>query len=527
VLLIACVNVANLLIGRGSTRQREISLRTALGESRGRLAAGLLTESVLLAGAGGLAALVVTSLGLPAVLSSMPPGTLPVDAIPLDWRTLTFAGAVSIGTGLLFGVAPAIQMCRRPPGESLRLGMRTGGPGSGDPVRHALVVAEIALAVVLLVGAGLLVKSFVRLFAVDPGFRTDRLLTIRLELARQRYRGPEAWGAFFDRATDRLRAIPGVESVGGISWLPLTTRGNSNAIGAEGQPPPAPGETVYANYRLVTPHYFETIGIPVRAGRVFTSDDRLNAPRVAVINETMAARFWPGESAVGKRVTFQPNQPDPTGWITIVGVVADARQGALSDPIALEMYAPHTQEPGWFPPSDVVIRTAGDPIAIVPAARAALRSIDADLPITRVQTMRDIVAASVAERRFNLALMSGVAALALVLAAIGIYGVLSFSVSQRTQEIGVRTALGAQPADVLRLVLGRGLGLTIAGLVLGTAIALAATRLLRSLLFDTETTDPVTFAIVAAGLTTVSLLACYLPARRALRVDPIAALRTE
>jgi putative ABC transport system permease protein len=352
------------------------------------------------------------------------------------------------------------------------------------------------------------------------------LLTLTLELPRGRYAGPPQWTPFFTRLQDDLRAIPGVLGAGGVSWLPLNDDGGSNAIFVEGRPRPGPNENTYAIYRLVTPGYFGTIGLPIRDGRDFTIDDRAGGVRVGAINETLARRIWPGERAIGKRLTFA-RQPGPDDWITIVAVVGDTHHGRLADPVDIQLYAPFTQEPNWFPPSDIVLRTAVAPASIAAAVRERIRAIDPLIPVTKLQTMDALVGNSIAEPRFHMQLVSALGASALALAGIGIYGLLAFSVTARTREIGVRAALGATSGTLARMVVGEGVRLVLGGIVLGMSAALLAARRLDPLLFGVTVGDPVTLAIVPVVLLLAAILACYLPARRAARTDPAMALRTD
>jgi putative ABC transport system permease protein len=523
VLLIACVNVANLLLAKAAARRQEFAVRTALGAGRLRLLKQLLAESAILALlAGGLGFVIaywtVAALGevLPATLTRSGP-------IALNPRVAAAGAAISALTGLLFGLTPALQFWTENVMRSMREN-RVAASRSAALIRRVLVTAQIALALVLLVGAGLLMRSFVRLMRVDPGFRPEQLLTMRLELPRVRYQGPREWQPFYDRVIDELNAVPGVTSAAAISWLPLASDGGSNAVFVEGRDLPGPNEEKYAIYRLVTPGYFKTIGIPIVEGRDFTSEDRVGGLRVGAINQTLAARLWPGEHAIGKRLTFA-RAPKPEDWITIVAIVGDTHHASLAEPIDIELYSPYTQDPYWFPPSDLVLRTTGEPTAIASTVRQRLRAIDPLVPISDVQSMESVIAKAVAEPRFHFLLMTALSVSALILAAVGIYGLLAFSVALRSREIGVRTALGATSVDIVRMVLGEGLRLTVGGIVLGLVAAFIATRSLRTLLFQVEPSDPLTFASIAGLLLFVSVVACYVPARRAARVDPVRVLR--
>jgi putative ABC transport system permease protein len=387
-----------------------------------------------------------------------------------------------------------------------------------------LVTVEVALALVLLVGAALFMQSLSRLMRVEPGFLTDSILTFRIELPRSRYPDPSRWTPFLGALTTRLAGEPGVLGAGAISWLPLTTDGGSNALFVEGRPLPAPGAETYVIYRLVTPGYFAALGIPVRAGRGLTAADGAESPRVVVVNETMAKRYWPGESPLGRRVSFSSKPAQPGDWMTVVGVVGDTRQGSLAAPVDIEMFAPGAQEPNWFPPSHVVVRTSGNPLSVAEAARRHVRALDPLMPVADMQTMDRVLSASVASPRFETVLIGSFGAIAAVLAAIGVYGLMSLSVALRRREIGIRTALGAGPREISRMVLAEGARVAGAGIAIGLVIAAGAGRWIETLLYDTPPTDAPTAALTAALLLAVAMGACYLPARRAARVDPVKAM---
>ena len=523
VLLIACVNVANLLLAKATARRQEFAVRTALGAGRLRLLKQLLAESAILAVLAGGLGFVIAYWAVAALREVLPATLTRSGPIALNPAVAAAGAAISALTGLLFGLTPALQFWT----ENVMRSMRESRPAasrSAAVIRRVLVTAQIVLALVLLVGAGLLMRSFVRLMSVDPGFRPERLLTMRLELPRSRYQGPEQWKPFYDRALDELHAVPGVTSAAGISWLPLASDGGSNAVFVEGRDLPGPNEEKYAIYRLVTPGYFKTIGIPILEGRDFTSEDRTGGLRVGAINQTLASRLWPGEHVLGKRLTFA-REPKPEDWIHIVAIVGDTHHASLAEPVDIELYSPYTQDPYWFPPSDLVLRTAGEPTAIASIVRQRMRAIDPLVPISDVQSMESVIGKAVAEPRFHFLLMTALSISALVLAAVGIYGLLAFSVALRSREIGVRTALGATSLDIVRMVLGEGLRLTFGGIVLGLVAAFIATRSLRTLLFQIEPSDPLTFASIAGLLFLVSVVACYVPARRAARVDPVRVLR--
>jgi putative ABC transport system permease protein len=525
VLLIACVNVANLLLTRALGRRDEMAVRLALGASRARLARQLLTESLLMSTIAGALGLVLAIWCVRTLALMLPASFDTVVSLRLDPVVTAAAVALCAGTGLVFGVAPALFVLRRDAGSASQ-GNRLTTSRSAARVRRVLVTVQVALAIVLLTGAGLLMRSFARLVDVAPGFRPDHLLTLKMELPPSRYRGPAQWTPFFDRLLEELRTIPDVRDAAGIGGLPVSSPGGSNAIFVEGRRLPLPNQSTFAVYRLVTPGYFSTIGIPVVDGRDFSAGDRAGAPRVGAVNQLLASRMWPGERAIGKRLTFA-RAPKPEDWITIVAVVGDTHHDSLAGPIDLQLYAPYTQDPHWFPPAELVVRTGGVPTAIAPAVRRRIRDIDPLIPVTDVQSMEALVARSVAEPRFHLVLLAALSASALALAMIGLYGLLAYSVVLRAREIGVRSALGATRGDIAAMILGDGLRLTATGVVLGVAAALALTRSLRTLLFQIEPHDPATFAVIAVMLLAVAAAACYPPARRAARVDPVVILKTE
>jgi putative ABC transport system permease protein len=524
VLLIACVNVANLLLARATARRQEMTVRAALGAGRSRLFRQLLAESLLLAAiAGGVGLMLayrfVELMGvlLPADLGAA------VD-VRLDSTVALGALGVCVLTAVIFGLAPAWFVLRGRAPAAVRDGR--GGTPPSTLARRTLVVVQVALAVVLLTGAGLLVRSFSRLTSVDPGFRADHLLTLRIELPRSRYDGPRQWQPFFERLRGELRSIPGVVNAAGVSGLPLNENGGSVGFHAEGHPVPADNNATFVIYRLVTPGYFSTIGIPMLEGRDFSSEDRVDGAPVVAVNHTLAKRYWPGQSAIGKRVAFTTT-PKPEDWATVVAVVGDTRHSSLAEAVDLQLYVPYTQEPNWYPPGQLVLRTSGEPSAVAPAVRERVRAIDPSIPVSDINTMEGIIARSVAAPRFHLTLVSLLSVSALALATIGIYGLLAFSVALRTREIGVRSALGASGPALARMFLGEGLRLAGTGIAVGLLIAFVATRWLETLLFEVTPHDPATFAGIAALLLGIAVLACYVPARRAARVDPLVALRTE
>lgn len=524
VMVIASINVANLLLARAWGRQQELAVRVALGARRGRLVRQLLTEAAVLSLVGSVGGTLLAWGALTVLRVLLPTPLAGAGEISVNVPILMFAVGLALVSALLFGTAPVAMVSLRSGTTALNDGSRGSTSGRFGRARAALVAAEIALAVVLLVAGGLLIRSFARLTQVDPGFGSQSILTFKIELPRSRYADPTRWAPVLDDLITRLEALPSVTSAGAISWLPLTTTGGSNALFVEGHPLPGPGEETYVVYRLVTPNYFRTLSIPLRAGRVFAQSDGVDSRKVVVINETMAKRYWPGDSPLGKRVSFARKARD-ADWMTVVGVVADTKQFTLNEPIDIEMFAPHTQEPNWFPPSHVAVRTSREPLALASAARAVVHEIDPSMPVSDVKTMQAVVSGSVAPARFNTAVIGAFAVVALTLAAVGVYGLLSFSVASRTREFGVRTALGAAPREIKRLVMKDGLTVALIGLSLGVPGALGAGRLLQSLLFEVTPTDALTFAAIVAVLALAALIACYAPARRAAAIDPVEAMR--
>ena len=542
VLLIGCANVANLLLARASSRYQEIAIRVALGASRRRLVAQLLSESLVLSLAGGAAGLLVAAwlVEVPAVVSLAAPSVFVpyathADEVGLDAVVLAFTLGVSLATGFLFGIVPALRASR----PSLYAALATRGPGSSDPARvrtrQVLVVAEVALALTLLVGAGLLLRSFANLRAIDPGFRADHVLTVDLNLPHSRYETPARQAQFYDALIERASALPGVRSVGAVEQLPLSGPQQMTDFRIIGAPPPPPGEASDVAYASVTPGYFSSMALALRRGRVLNASDGAAAPRVAVINEAMRKRFWPNESPVGKRVALsieslrfdRPNAPPRLDFDAaareIVGVVADVRASAIADPALPAMYVPFAQRP--VSNLTLAVRTGGNPVWLINPIRAAVRALDPDQPVSSVAAMSDIVAASVQQPRDRTTLIGVFALVAVLLAAIGVYGVMAYGVNERTREIGVRVALGADPGDVVRLVIRGALGMTLLGVVIGLVGGFMTSRLLGSLLFGVEATDFPTFVGAAVVILAVAALASWLPARRAARVDPVVALR--
>ena len=521
VLLIACANVANLLLVRTTARQREICLRYALGAPRSTLVWASLAESVLLAGAGGLAGLGVAWWMLRALLT-MAPASLPTAAqAGLDWHVLLFTLVLSLVTGVLFGAVPAWYSTHYDTAEGLREGSRgmVGGRGA-TRTRNALVVFEVALAVTLLIGSVLLVQTFVRLIHVDTGFRTDRILTMEIALPKTAYT-PARASTFFLSLIDRLAALPGVEAAGLTSGVPLSGLENLLPVTAEGQPRPQPGHEVISDYRVITAGYFEALGIPVLEGDSIQPSP--GAPRVW-INQTMARALWPGRPAVGRRLKLTGYDRDGA-WHTVAGVVGDTRYTGLDRALRPQVYVHFGQDPKEQ--MAVVLRSYGDPTLLVASARQAVQTLDPDQPIARVRTMQQIVTTSVANRRFQMVLIGIFAALAVALAVVGLYAVVSYSVAERIHEMGLRLALGARPANLVRLVLSEGLRLVVLGIAIGVGAALLLTRFLEALLFGVDARDTITFVVAPAILLAAALLGCLAPARRAMRVDPAVALRAE
>ncbi len=524
-LLIACANVANLLLVKATVRRKEIALRAALGASRGRMLRQLMTESVILSLFGGGIGLLIAYWGVGAIIAVIPSNLPRLDAIHLDTRALFFTLAAALLTGLLFGLLPALQASRLNLNNVLKEGGRDSAAGaSSNRLRNIFTVAEVALALILLVCAGLMVRSFINLQKVDPGFDASRVLTMQVQLSSTKYKEDAQLANFSEQLLERVTTLPGIEAAGLMSDMPLSGGGSYLSFAIEGQPfnPNAP--TQDAMVHAASSDYFKTIGLPLKRGRLFAAQDHQTAPPVIVINETMARRYWGDEDPLGKRINFGDGNGQPT-WLTIVGIVGDVHQEALHQDPYPETYAPIVQQPSWV--FSVVVRTAADAATVAGSVREQVKQLDSDLPVFNVRAMETLLADAIARPRFNTLLITIFAALALLLAAVGIYGVMSYSVTQRQHEIGVRMALGAKATDILKMVIGQGLKLVLIGIGIGLAGVLVLTRWLESLLFGVTTTDLLTMVAVPLILAGVALAACFVPARRATRVDPMVALRYE
>jgi putative ABC transport system permease protein len=520
ILLIACANVANLMMSRTVARDREIAVRRALGAGQWRLIRQMLTESLLLGTLGGALGLLLASGGVQVLLNLTPKDVPRLEGVSVDRWTLLFTLATSIATGLLFGLAPAWHARKLSLNESLREGGRSI---SGLPrirrVRSLLVVGEIALAVMLLIGSGLMLRSFQRLTDVNPGFNPENLLTMSVGLPFVNYQDPAKQVAFFDLALQRIRSLPGVVAAGACTSLPPNYVQQGTGVTVEGRPDDPSQQPPSALFMPATPGFLEALGVPIIGGRTISDRDVAQSPRVVVINQTLARQFFSNQRSLGQRLKFEGET-----W-EIVGLVGDAKYEGLGSEIGPQVYVPYAQRP--FPGMRVVVRTTTDPMGLVSAVRTQIQSVDSEEGPTRMATMNQLLSESVAQPRFNSFLIALFAVVAFVLAAVGIYGVISYDVSQRTSEIGIRLALGAQVNDIMRLILRQGALLTVAGLALGLVGALALTRFLNVLLFEVTPTDAATYAMVSVLIVFVSILACLIPSRRATRVDPLTALRHE
>ena len=526
VLAIACANIASLLLSRATARRKEIAVRTALGASRLQIIRQLLVESILLAGIGGAVGLLFALWSFTLLQQLIPVGMTRIASLQIDLPVLCYAMAISLITGIIFGLVPALQASKVELNEALKQSAgRTGASAAGGRLRGAFVVAEVALALVLLVGAGLLIQTIFHLRDQYSVFQPDTLLTMRTALPEDRYTQHAKRVAFYDQVLERVQALPGVTSAGYTTSVPLQWKGGANNLLIEGRQP-EPGASPNAIHRQVSNDYLQTIGMSLRQGRYFDQRDNQQSQPVALVNETMARQYWPDEEPVGKRFRIAVNAAP---WLTIVGVVADVRQMGMDVAVKAEMYVPYRQIKShpWYTPRDLVIRTTGNPENLVAGVRQEIRAVDPDLPVSNIVTMEEMLSQESGSRRLGMLLLAAFAGLALLLASLGIYGVLSYFVAQQTQEIGVRLALGAQQRDILRLVIGKGMTWAFVGVAIGSVAAFALTRLMASLLFGVSANDLLTFALVAGLLTGVALVACYLPARRATRVDPLVALRYE
>ena len=527
VLLIACANVVSLLLTRALSRQKEVAIRSALGASRWRVIRQLLTESMLLSIVGGAAGLLIAYWGVPALVAVLPQSQLNampfLKTVSLNAGILTFSFALSLLTGLIFGLAPALQSSKLDLNEALKEGGRQTSIGSGHRLRSAMVVTEIALAVVLLIGAGLMMKSLFRLLQTNVGFKTENVLTMTVILPPSKYTDSNKQIAFNDQLRERVQTLPGVSGAGTVNILPVNS-GNTTRFYVEGDPIPAPGQEIEANIRTVSDDYFKALGVPVLAGRTFDTRDTESGQPVVIIGKTVADRVFAGRDPIGK--TLRYSSFDGPGDL-VVGVVGDVKITGLDEAVRPVLYYPFRQSASTF--SNLVARTGSDPNALAAAIRNEIRNLEPDAAILNVRTMDDMIAQTPASfmRRFPALLISIFAGVALLLASIGIYGVVSYSVSQQTHYIGVRMALGASPADILKMVLKQGLFLALLGVGIGVLAALGLMRLLSTLLYQVSTSDVTTFAVVTGALFFVALLACYLPARRATKVDPLVALRYE
>ena len=533
VLILVCANIANLLLARALAREKEMAMRTALGASRGAVLRQLLTESAVLAICGGAAGLVIGYSALGVLLKIVPADLVigKLDPTPhrlagsLDFGVVAFAVGISIVTGVLFGIVPALSSRRANLNEILKAGSRSISMGGPERLRSVLVVAETALAFALLVGAGLTLRSFAGLLNVKPGFDSSHVLTMSLNLVPSRYPTREKRAPAIREILRHVEEVPGVESAGIINLLPLTFRGGSSGFYVEGTPAPGRGQAPAANNRIVSPNYFKALRIPLRGGRYLDDHDLAGAPLVAVINETMAQRYFPGGDALGKR--FKRGGPDAdTPWYTVVGIVGDVHQYALDIEPNPEMYF-HYEQGSFTPPRDLVIRTASDPLKVVKAVKLAIRAVDAEAPTYSVRTMDEVVSETVVMPRLEALMLGGFGWLAVILASIGIYGVISYAVSRRSTEIGIRMALGARPAEILWKILRGALGLVGAGLLIGIPMVLLTTGLLSPLLYKVKTNDMTTLLSAAGLLIAVAILAATLPALRASRLDPMSSLRND
>lgn len=526
VLLIACANMAGLLLARAASRKREIALRVALGASRMRVVRQLLTESLLLASLGGFIGALLAAWSFSFLQRLVPESLANSASLHLDLRVLGFALLISVVTGILFGLVPALQAAKVDLNESLK--QTSSRSTSSLKLRNSMIVFEVALSLVLLVGAGLLIQTLFRLFNQYSGLQPESVLTLRTVLPLSKYELPEQRTQFYQKVLDRVQYLPGVVAAGYTTSVPLSWKGGTSGFYPEGLTQPSAGLSFDANHREVSSNYLQALRVPLLKGRYFTPQDNDRSVPVVIINETMARQYWPGSSALGRRIKLgDPAEDIP--WFEIVGIVGDVRQMGLTEPIKAEMYLPYQQittQP-WFVPRDLAIRTTGDPTNLVGAVREVIREVDPDQPISNVATMSELLGEEASQRRVGMIMLTAFSILALLLAVIGIYGVLAYFVSQRTSEIGVRLALGATPRDIMLMILRRGMILTLLGVSIGLFAAYGVTRLMSTLLFEVKAADPLTFMVVPILLTIAALFACAIPARKAMKVEPLVALRYE
>jgi len=517
VLMIACLNVANLQLIRAASRSKEIAMRMAIGATRGRLIRQLLTESVVLSLIGGVLGLLLGIGGISLLKSMMPPTRIPrLNEVGLDGSVVLFTVGISLLTGIIFGLSPAFRALRPDFNETLKEGGRSNTAGTSNRLRSLLVVSEIALALMLTVFAGLVIQTFKNLVNIDPGFKTENVVTMQMSLTPSKYQGPPQIKEFYQRVLENIKAQPGVVAAGATNNLPLTGGGGYTKIYVEGQENAKPKEMM-TGVQIATPEYFKAMGVPFLAGRDFTPQEDL----VLIVNDSTAKKLWPGENPLGKRVKFQPNGD----WIPVVGVVADMKALGLTAEPRIEMFLTLGQD--TFRSGFLIVRSNVGTETMVPSLRAAVLAIDPNMAIYNIKTMEKVVSDSIAQPRFNMVLLAIFAGLALILASVGIYGVMSYSVTQRTQELGVRMALGAQRRDIFSLVLKQGIILALIGVAIGLAGAIGLSKALASVLYGVSATDPVTFISVAVIMLAVALVACFFPARKATKVDPLTAMRYE
>lgn len=539
VLLITCANVAHMLLARAAARYREVAVRAALGARRGRIIRQFLTESLLLGVVGGALGLGLAILAARALIAMSPPNIPRVQTIAIDLRAALFLFSATLLTSIGFGLAPALQASSVNVNDTLKEGGRGQSEGVGrNRLRNLLVISEFALSLVLLIGAGLMIRTFSALQAVDAGFNPHHVVSMIVSVAGTKEADPTRRAIFYRQLLERVRTLPGVQAAGGINHLPLVGDQWGSRFVVEGRPKPRPGESPRAVYRMVTPGYFAAMRLPLLRGRDVTEADTVTAPDVVIINQRAANEYWPGEDPIGKRISFDGDKPNPSEWVTVIGIAKDAKQNDWTAAPSPEIYLAAFQNHDFLGDSGsevashvsyitLVARTSGDPAAAAPAMKEAAWSFDRNLAISEVLTMDAVVADANAQPRFEMRLLTIFAAVALVLATVGIYGVISYSASRRTHEIGVRMSLGATRRDVLLLIVRQGMRLALIGSLTGIVGALLLSRLMRKLLYGVQPTDPVTFVAVAVGLAVVAILACYIPARRAMRINPMTALRYE